>query len=61
MPRPRTLSLFRPRKPIDQRVLTENRALVDAIYRRNVLGGAVSLGAMTMLTGCDVSVIDSVQ
>jgi len=55
--RPRTPSLFRPRKPIDQRVLTENRKLVDDINRRGLLRGAVSLGALTMLTGCDVSEI----
>ena len=57
----RTPSLFRPHKPIDQSVLTENRALVEDINRRNVLRGAVSLGALTMLTGCDVSENDSVQ
>jgi DMSO/TMAO reductase YedYZ molybdopterin-dependent catalytic subunit len=61
MLRTRTPSLFRPRKAIDQRVLTENCALVDEINRRNVLRGAVSLGALTMLTGCDVSEIDPVQ
>jgi DMSO/TMAO reductase YedYZ molybdopterin-dependent catalytic subunit len=59
--RTRTPSLFRPRKAIDQRVLTENRALVESVNRRNVLRGAVSLGALTMLTGCDVSEIDPVQ
>ena len=59
--RPRTPSLFRPRKLIDQAVLTENRKLVDDINRRGLLRGAVSLGALTMLTGCDVSEIDSVQ
>ena len=59
--RTRTPSIFRPRKAIDQRVLTDNRALVDDINRRNVLRGAVSLGALTMLTGCDVSEIDPVQ
>jgi len=59
--RPRTPSLFRPKKSIDQGVLTENRKLVDDINRRGLLGGAVSLGALTMLTGCDVSEIDSVQ
>ncbi len=31
------------------------------INRRGLLRGAVSLGALTMLTGCDVSEIDSVQ
>jgi DMSO/TMAO reductase YedYZ molybdopterin-dependent catalytic subunit len=59
--RTRTPSLFRPRTPIDQGVLTENRKLVEDINRRGPLRGAVSLGALTMLTGCDVSEIDSVQ
>ena len=59
--RTRTPSLFRPKKPIDQGVLTENRKLVDDINRRGLLRGAVSLGALTMLTGCDVSENDSVQ
>ena len=57
----RTPSLFRPRKPVDQGVLAENRKLVEDINRRGLLHGAVSLGALTMLTGCDVSEIDSVQ
>jgi DMSO/TMAO reductase YedYZ molybdopterin-dependent catalytic subunit len=56
-----TPSLLRPRQPIDRNVLKENRALVENINRRNVLRGAVSLGALTMLTGCDVSENDSVQ
>src|SRR3954452_23363865 len=54
-------SIFRPRKPIDQSVLKENRGLVDEINRRNVLRGAVSLGALTMLTGCDPSENDKLQ
>src|ERR1700674_2294972 len=59
--RTRTPSLFRPHKNIDQNVLTQNRALVDDITRRNVLRGAVSLGALSLLTGCDVTEDDSVQ
>jgi DMSO/TMAO reductase YedYZ molybdopterin-dependent catalytic subunit len=59
--RTRTPSIFRPQKPIDQGVLSANRALVDDINRRNVLRGAVSLGALTLLTGCDVSEEPSVQ
>jgi DMSO/TMAO reductase YedYZ molybdopterin-dependent catalytic subunit len=59
--RTRTLSIFRPHKAVDQGVLTQNRALVDDINRRNVLRGAVSLGALSLLTGCDVSEHDSVQ
>ena len=57
----RTPSLFRPQQRIDQSVLTENRKLIEDIDRRGLLRGAVSLGALTMLTGCDVSEIDSVQ
>jgi DMSO/TMAO reductase YedYZ molybdopterin-dependent catalytic subunit len=59
MIRPRTPSLFR--KAIDQNVLLENRSLVKTIERRNVLRGAISLGALSMLTGCDVSEIGPVQ
>ena len=57
----RTPSIFRPQTPVDQSVLTETRKLVDCINRRGLLRGAVSLGALTMLTGCDVSEIDPVQ
>jgi len=56
-----TPSFFRPRKAVDQRALTQNRALVHDINRRNVLRGAISLGALSLLTGCDVSEDDSVQ
>src|ERR1700719_612251 len=59
--RTRTPSIFRPRKSIDQGVLTQNRTLLDDINRRNVLRGALSLGALSLLTGCDVSEDDSVQ
>src|SRR5580692_2937555 len=59
--RTRTPSIFRPRKAVDQSVLTQHRALVDDINRRNVLRGAISLGALSLLTGCDVSEDDSVQ
>jgi DMSO/TMAO reductase YedYZ molybdopterin-dependent catalytic subunit len=57
----RTPSIFRPRKPVSQRTIKENRALVRDIDRRGVLRGALSLGALTMLTGCDVTEDDSVQ
>jgi DMSO/TMAO reductase YedYZ molybdopterin-dependent catalytic subunit len=59
--RTRTPSIFRPKAPIDQSVLTENRALVDDINRRGVLRGAISLGALTLLTGCDVTEEEPVQ
>jgi DMSO/TMAO reductase YedYZ molybdopterin-dependent catalytic subunit len=59
--RTRTPSVFRPRTPIDQSVLTQDRRLIDAINRRGVLRGAISLGALTLLTGCDVSEEKPVQ
>jgi DMSO/TMAO reductase YedYZ molybdopterin-dependent catalytic subunit len=54
-------SIFRPVRPIDQRVLTQHRALIDDINRRNVLRGAISLGALTLLSGCDVTEEEPVQ
>jgi DMSO/TMAO reductase YedYZ molybdopterin-dependent catalytic subunit len=54
-------SLFRPERAIDQSVLEENRALLQGIDRRKLLRGGLSLGALTMLTGCDVTRRDSVQ
>jgi DMSO/TMAO reductase YedYZ molybdopterin-dependent catalytic subunit len=59
--RTRASSVFRPKKPIDQSVLTENRALLNDVNRRNVLRGAISLGALTLLTGCDVTEEEPVQ
>ena len=55
----RTSSIFR--KPVDQSILTENKRLVQIIQRRHVLRGAVSLGALTMLTGCDITNRSAVQ
>lgn len=54
-------SPFRPTSAIDQSILVENRVLVEKINRRGILRGAASLGALTMLTGCDVTNRDSVQ
>jgi len=48
-------SVFRPAKGVDQSVLEDNRALVADINRRNLLRGGISLGALSLLTGCDVS------
>src|SRR3954469_6550216 len=56
-----TPSFFRPAKPVDQSALRENKALVETINRRGVLRGAVSLGALSFLTGCNVSEQESVQ
>jgi DMSO/TMAO reductase YedYZ molybdopterin-dependent catalytic subunit len=61
MIRPRTLSRFRPNDRSDQTVLAENRKLVADISRRGLVRGALSLGALSFLTGCNVSDSDSVQ
>jgi len=49
------------RRPVDQTVLTRHKALIEAIDRRKVLHGALSLGALTLLSGCDVTDTDAVQ
>src|SRR6476646_1226237 len=54
-------SIFRPKAGIDQSALKESKALVEDINRRGLLRGAVSLGALTMLTGCNVTHTDAVQ
>src|SRR5581483_8578865 len=56
-----TSSLHRPAKPVDQSILEENRKLVERVERRGFLRGAMSLGALTLLTGCDVTNKDGVQ
>jgi DMSO/TMAO reductase YedYZ molybdopterin-dependent catalytic subunit len=59
----RTLSpsLFRPSKAIDQSILKENKALLKKIDRRGILRGTLSLGALTFLTGCDITNESAVQ
>jgi DMSO/TMAO reductase YedYZ molybdopterin-dependent catalytic subunit len=54
-------SIFRPKGGVDQSALEESRALVADINRRKLLRGTVSLGALTMLTGCNVTRTDAVQ
>ncbi|CAN5284622.1 molybdopterin-dependent oxidoreductase [soil metagenome] len=54
-------SRFRPLIAPDQSILEEHRQVVDEIGRRKLLRGAVSLGALSMLTGCNVSDRSAVQ
>lgn len=54
-------SIFRPRGGTSQALIRENKKLVEGINRRGVLRGAVSLGALTFLTGCNVTETDQVQ
>jgi DMSO/TMAO reductase YedYZ molybdopterin-dependent catalytic subunit len=59
--RPPTGSRFRPAGAIDQSIMNESKALIARIDRRNVLRGSLSLGALTLLGGCDVTDTDSMQ
>jgi DMSO/TMAO reductase YedYZ molybdopterin-dependent catalytic subunit len=59
--RPPTGSRFRPARAIDQSLLNENKPLIERIDRRNVLRGSLSLGALTLLGGCDVTDTDAMQ
>jgi DMSO/TMAO reductase YedYZ molybdopterin-dependent catalytic subunit len=56
----RTPSLLRPPKP-NRDAIRQSRALVEDFNRRKLLRGALTLSALTLLTGCDVSEEDSVQ
>jgi DMSO/TMAO reductase YedYZ molybdopterin-dependent catalytic subunit len=51
----RRVSIFRPPNGVRPDILAEHAPLVDAINRRGILRGAFSLGALTMLSGCDIS------
>ncbi len=53
-------SALAPVRP-DPAMLREHSALVQAIDRRKILSGGLSLGALTMLTGCDVTDNSSVN
>ena len=57
--RPR--SLFRPYKVPDSAILDDHRPLIRSIERRGFLRGGLTLGALTMLTGCNVAEPSSVQ
>jgi DMSO/TMAO reductase YedYZ molybdopterin-dependent catalytic subunit len=54
-------SLFRPPDGIDQTPLAEHKGLIEAIERRGFLRGTLSLGALSLLTGCDISNGPSIQ
>ncbi len=54
-------SFFRPNDVPDPARLEEHGKLVRAIERRGLIRGGLSLGALTMLTGCDFKTPDSVE
>ena len=53
--RTRTTSVHRPTNGVDQTPLLAEPGLLRTIQRRGVLKGSLSLGAVTMLSGCDIS------
>jgi DMSO/TMAO reductase YedYZ molybdopterin-dependent catalytic subunit len=54
-------SLFRPAAAPKPGLLDDHRPLVRALQRRGLIRGGLSLGALTMLTGCDVGTPDAVE
>ena len=48
-------SLFRPRVLPDPAILDDHRSLLRSLERRGLIRGGLSLGALSMLTGCDVT------
>ena len=54
-------SPFRPDKVPDAAVLDNHRPLIRSLERRGLIRGGLSLGALVMLTGCDVKRPASVQ
>jgi DMSO/TMAO reductase YedYZ molybdopterin-dependent catalytic subunit len=54
-------SLFRPASAPKPGLLDDHRPLVRALQRRGLIRGGLSLGALTMLTGCDVGTPQAVE
>ena len=54
-------SLFRPHDAPDPALLDVHRPLIRTLQRRGLLRGGLSLGALTMLTGCDFKTPDAVE
>jgi len=54
-------SPFRPAQVTDPAILDNHRPLIRGLQRRGLLRGGLSLGALTMLTGCDVSDNGSIE
>ena len=54
-------SPFRPDKVPDASLLDDHRSLIRSLERRGLIRGGLSLGALVMLTGCDVKRPESVE
>ena len=54
-------SPFRPARVPDPAILDNHQPLIRLLQRRGLLRGGLSLGTLTMLTGCDVSSDGSIE
>jgi DMSO/TMAO reductase YedYZ molybdopterin-dependent catalytic subunit len=54
-------SLFRPSRAPDPAILGDHRKLLRSLERRGLIRNGLSLGALTLLTGCDVTRPESVE
>ena len=54
-------SPFRPDRPPDAAILDDHKPLIRSLERRGLIRGGLSLGALVMLTGCDVKRPESVE
>ncbi len=54
-------SRFRPDEVPDPAIMDDHRPLIRSLERRRLIRGGLSLGALAMLTGCNVRRPDSVQ
>ena len=54
-------SPFRPDLPPDAAVLDDQKPLIRLLERRGLIRGGLSLGALVMLTGCDVKRPETVE
>ena len=54
-------SPFRPSKVPDASSLNDHRPLIRSLERRGLIRGGLSLGALVMLTGCDVTRPEAVE
>ena len=54
-------SPFRPQKPPNPAILDDHRPLIRSLERRGLIRAGLSLGALRLLTGCDVGSSQSVE
>ena len=54
-------SLFRPDAVLDATILDAHKPLIRSLERRGLIRGGLSLGALVMLTGCDVKRPEAVE